>query len=174
MQVSKAWIETCVERVEAKKAAFEAVFRFIPAMPSSLCLPTSHELGLEQSGQPLLLETMLGGGYTKCCRPSAHSAVPVSSYNMSAVLTCRRKKRPASATWTDGGGEAGWKNSRSSLSCWPLNCFALEIQFSCKCRSIGETAGSNNDYLAKGAASPALRRPPSGLCKMSGVRSPFT
>ena len=113
MQASKVWIETCVERVEAKKAAFEAVFRFISAMPSSLCLPILHELGLEQSGQPLLLETMLGGGYTKCCR--AHSAVPVFSYNMSAVLTCRRKKWPASATRTDGGGEAGWKNSLLSL-----------------------------------------------------------
>ena len=28
MQASKAWIETCVDRVEARKAAFEAVFFF--------------------------------------------------------------------------------------------------------------------------------------------------
>ena len=128
MQVSKAWIETCVERVEAKKAAFEAVFRFIPAMPSSLCLPTSHELGLEQSGQPLLLETMLGGGYTKCCHPSARSAVRVSSYNMSAVLTCQRKKWPTSEVASIGHLDRWWRgsgveNSRSSLSRWPLNCF---------------------------------------------------
>ena len=37
----------------SQKIAFEAVGRLILAMPSSLCLSASHELGLEQSGSAI-------------------------------------------------------------------------------------------------------------------------